>query len=320
MIPLFSICMPVYNAGQYLAPCLDSILNQTFGDFELLVCDDKSTDGSLSILEQRAVVDSRIHIFRNETNQGVLTTRNHLFRMAQGKYSMWMDDDDTLALDFFQLAAEAFQEYDCDILEFPYEIVNPDGSSKYITRPDMTIEMEHLTEFFFAKMRPYAWYMWSKFFRTEVMKASIPPDSREILDDVFYGLQLFYNAKAYRWKETGHPMYHYRFANGSWSSLDAHFNLESFRKVCSMRAHQLAYNLSFAAAKKFPMQMMLDIADYADLRSVVNTLKTQEGETHRQALEIFFQFFCKDRQLVNGANLPLDAGPLLNTMRLEQLI
>ena len=64
-LPKLSVLLPVYNAEQYLCECLDSILKQTFHDFEVIAINDASTDSSLSILERYAKIDSRIKVFRS---------------------------------------------------------------------------------------------------------------------------------------------------------------------------------------------------------------------------------------------------------------
>lgn len=92
-MPIVSVCMPVYNAEKYLASAIDSILSQTYTDFDFHIIDDGSSDGSLQILKQYARQDNRIRIISRE-NRGVGYTRNELFRQAQGEYLAIMDADD----------------------------------------------------------------------------------------------------------------------------------------------------------------------------------------------------------------------------------
>lgn len=91
--PIISVLMPVYNAKRYLIAALESILNQTFQDFEFLIVDDGSTDGSLAILKQYAAVDHRIHLV-SRPNTGHVVALNEMLAKATGKYIARMDADD----------------------------------------------------------------------------------------------------------------------------------------------------------------------------------------------------------------------------------
>jgi len=87
------VLMPVYNAADYLSEAIDSILNQSYSNFELIIIDDGSTDNSVDILEDYVKKDSRITIVSRE-NRGISVTRNELLLLAQGVYVAWMDSDD----------------------------------------------------------------------------------------------------------------------------------------------------------------------------------------------------------------------------------
>ena len=89
----FSIIVPVYNVEQYLARCLDSIIQQSFGDFEVICINDGSTDGSLEILNSYEEKDSRIAV-KSVRNGGLSAARNLGMEMATGEYVMFVDSDD----------------------------------------------------------------------------------------------------------------------------------------------------------------------------------------------------------------------------------
>lgn len=91
-IPKVTVTMPVYNGETYLKEAIDSILNQTFSDFELLIIDDASTDSSAAIIS--SYTDKRISFVKNEKNLGVVKTTNRCLDLARGKYVARMDQDD----------------------------------------------------------------------------------------------------------------------------------------------------------------------------------------------------------------------------------
>lgn len=96
--PFFSIIVPVYNVSQYLKRCIDSILSQLYGDFELLLVDDGSTDDSGRICDEYAKKDNRIKVFHKK-NGGVSSARNKGIDEARGKYVVFVDSDDYILKD-----------------------------------------------------------------------------------------------------------------------------------------------------------------------------------------------------------------------------
>jgi len=92
--PLVSILMPAYNAEKYIGNSIESILNQTFKDFELIISDDASTDKTWDIIKKYKQKDGRIVVTRNAKNRYIAENRNRLIKLAKGKYIAWQDADD----------------------------------------------------------------------------------------------------------------------------------------------------------------------------------------------------------------------------------
>lgn len=91
---LVSIIIPCYNAEKYVESAVRSIMNQTYKNLEIILTDDCSTDGTFAILEKFAVEDSRIKLYKNETNLKIVKTLNNMIQLATGKYIARMDADD----------------------------------------------------------------------------------------------------------------------------------------------------------------------------------------------------------------------------------
>ena len=92
--PKISVLMPAYNTEKYISEAIESILNQTFKDFEFIIIDDGSTDRTWDIIQEYEKKDDRIVALRNVKNLGIPTNRNKLVSMAKGKYIVWQDSDD----------------------------------------------------------------------------------------------------------------------------------------------------------------------------------------------------------------------------------
>ena len=130
-IPVVSIIIPVYNVGPYLRECLESILRQSYTDFEVLLVDDGSTDASGSICEDYAAKDTRIRVFHQD-NQGVSSARNLALNHVQGRYVLFLDADDFWYVDtcLETLVNEALRT-DADIVRGEYKTVDEQGNDLF---------------------------------------------------------------------------------------------------------------------------------------------------------------------------------------------
>lgn len=109
--PRISVIVPVYNAEKWLYRCIDSILAQTFEDFELLLIDDGSTDRSGAICDEYAIVDSRVRVF-HKPNGGVSSARRLGIEEAKGEYSIHVDSDDYIDKAMLYDMLTAIKDYD----------------------------------------------------------------------------------------------------------------------------------------------------------------------------------------------------------------
>lgn len=114
-MPAISVIMPIYNVEPYLRECLDSILAQTFRDFEVLAVDDGSTDSSGAILDEYAAKDSRVKPI-HQANAGAAAARNNGMAQAQGKYLMFLDSDDFFEPDMLEKMYQKAEETNADIV------------------------------------------------------------------------------------------------------------------------------------------------------------------------------------------------------------
>ena len=114
--PLFSIVIPIYNVAQYLHECLDSLLAQTFTDWEAICVDDGSADGSGQILDEYAAHDARIRVV-HQPNAGVSIARNNGLSRVKGDYIGFVDADDVLGRDWLKAAADAIEATNADIVK-----------------------------------------------------------------------------------------------------------------------------------------------------------------------------------------------------------
>lgn len=114
-MPLVSIIVPVYNVGKFLEQCIESILNQKFSDFELILIDDGSTDGSGNLCDCFAKKDARVKVLHKE-NGGVVSARKEGISIACGKYISFVDGDDWIDPDMHLKMVSRMEEFNCDMV------------------------------------------------------------------------------------------------------------------------------------------------------------------------------------------------------------
>ncbi len=149
----FTVNVPVYNTEKYLRECIDSILNQTFTDFEVNLVNDGSKDSSGAICDEYAAKDSRIRVFHNE-NQGSFATRVFSVNNANGEFCTFCDSDDFYDSNYLERVNALLEEENCDVLLF-YQDALVDGIRKPSTpywKEKKTFECEKKKAFYTAMM------------------------------------------------------------------------------------------------------------------------------------------------------------------------
>lgn len=121
-MPKVSVIVPVYNTEKYLERCIDSIISQSFKDFELILINDGSKDKSLSIMKEHARKDKRIRVF-DQNNKGPAITRNFGINQAKAKYVMFIDSDDYIDDNYIQDYYNVISKEDLDIVIGGYKRV-----------------------------------------------------------------------------------------------------------------------------------------------------------------------------------------------------
>ncbi|MCD7782251.1 MAG: glycosyltransferase, partial [Methanosphaera sp.] len=114
--PIVSVIIPAYNVESYIHQCIDSVLNQTLQNIEVIIVDDHSTDNTYSILGEYANQDKRIKLLRNDVNKGQSYSRNKALNMAKGKYVYFVDSDDWIELDALESLVTIADQNELDLL------------------------------------------------------------------------------------------------------------------------------------------------------------------------------------------------------------
>ena len=143
-----SVIVPVYNVELYIQDCLDSIINQTLKDIEIICVDDCSTDNSFSILDEYSKRDNRVKLLRHSQNKGLGPARNTGIYASNGEYIAFIDSDDFLSTDYLENLYNTAKKYDSDIVSTLNLYYYEEGVltekychiNKYISKKDKNIE------------------------------------------------------------------------------------------------------------------------------------------------------------------------------------
>ena len=135
--PLISVVVPIYNTSKYLPRCLNSIINQTYKNLEIICINDGSTDNSLSILQNYAQKDSRIKI-TTQKNAGLSAARNTGITKSTGKYITFVDSDDEISHNMLEKLLVSLQKNDADISVCSFKEIYPDGKITHFNKVSST--------------------------------------------------------------------------------------------------------------------------------------------------------------------------------------
>lgn len=219
MDPCVSIIVPVYNAEASLRRCVESVLNQEFTDFELILANDGSRDGSGGICDAFAAADSRVRVIHKE-NTGVSDTRNQAISQARGRYLQFLDSDDWITPNATKLLVRAAESRGCDMVvaDF-YRVVGERVSHKgdidedtVLTREEYAAHMmENPADFYYG-------VLWNKLYRRELVEAHhlrMDPDI-SWCEDFMFNLEYIRHAQTFFALQV--PVYYYVRTKGSLAS------------------------------------------------------------------------------------------------------
>lgn len=228
-----SIVIPVYNVEKYLRQCLNSVVNQTLKDIEIICVNDCSTDGSLSVLNEYKDNDSRVIIINNAKNYGLGVTRNIGQKAATGKYILFLDSDDYLSLDACEKLHLKIEKDKADAVFFNAKNFD-DNCKKFTDKFNFDFDNTELcfnASSQYRKLLKMTRQVWYKIYNREYLsKFDIYSSEDRICEDTLFWLKfLLSNPKVSVLNE---PFYFYRgrltsLRNQSESKIDIIFDINN---------------------------------------------------------------------------------------------
>ena len=202
---VISVVVPVYNVEPYLKECLESIINQTYRDLEIILIDDGSTDKSGDICDEYGKKDERIIVI-HQNNQGSASAKNAGLRKSSGEYLAFVDSDDFLQEDAYEFMVKQLEEYCADIIQGCFRKVY----QKFYRDVNKIIEMQILDTFEFLELFTKDWtcgLLWDKLYKRDIFKDIYFKEGHKI-DDEFFTYKGVMNSK--KILRVPHYIYNYR--------------------------------------------------------------------------------------------------------------
>lgn len=212
MYGLVSVILPVYNVEKYIREALDSVINQTYKNLEIILVDDGSPDSSGDICDEYAAKDDRIRVIHKE-NGGVSSARNAGIEMAAGDWIYFMDPDDWIEPDTLEAAVGMAAENGCDMCMFDVEKVSRTRKTLRTFQCDGTVFRDPADEKVFLAFACVIGAVWNIVTKADFIKKLRFDESFSIREDDIFKLQLYGTINSFC--HVRKPLYHYRCVSSS---------------------------------------------------------------------------------------------------------
>jgi glycosyltransferase involved in cell wall biosynthesis len=287
----FSIIIPVYNASPYIGRCIDSCLNQTYTDIEIICIDDFSTDDSKKILYEYQGKYEKVHCHFHEKNESQYVARRTGIEHAKGDYILFLDSDDTLTTNACTALADSINKNHSDIIQFGYR-ESPGG--KAVFSPFYKTSSERIAAYL-ARENRYSPQVWAKAYSHDVMRKA--HNSMEIFyasgpEDVYTSIVIAHHAKSFNFLKK--ILINYS-TNTGWStrrvfSIDTYrLWLESYRTVIQKTKNFITLHVPEFTSNCLDMEVYL-LKDFVSCRMASDL----SPEIKYEIFDLFPDYFSKE--------------------------
>ena len=261
---LISVIIPVYNMEKYIKRCLDSVINQTYKNIQIIVINDDSTDNSKKICEEYAKLDSRI-TFLTKENEGVSEVRNMGLTLAKGKYVYFIDSDDYVEHNIIERLYSNLISYKADLSICGFYEKTLDNILP-MTKGEVQVlnKEEGVTNL--LKVDSYRGYLWNKLFLLETVKKNKLKFNKEIAiwEDVLFVFRYMMNSTKIIYDPT--PLYIYVHREDS-AVHDSTFNKNMYSEVIAKEIIEKELPESYKEAKNFLYRRFIE-GDLSIIRKI----------------------------------------------------
>lgn len=274
-----SIIVPIYNVENYLRKCLDSILNQTYKNIEIILIDDGSKDSSGDICDEYALKSKKIKVIHKE-NAGLSATRNLGIEISTGDYIAFIDSDDYITEDYCEMLYSALKETDADIACGAYKVVRTDGSVIIDSSIESGLCQSEVVEYKgieiikeFLSQKTFKNFVWNKLF-----KKSVVCDFQVGInyEDIVFGFKVLSAINKITY--VNRNCYFYLKRNSSITATITEKNLQDFGKAIYDRYELI--NANYPELNNYNMYALLESSLALSIKYVISKRKFKEIEKY----------------------------------------
>lgn len=260
-----SVVIPVYNVEQYLRPCLDSVIGQTYDNLQIILVDDGSTDHSGEICDVYREKDSRVTVIHKE-NGGLSDARNCGIEIARGKYITFIDSDDVVDTTYCEELLKCLKEHNadislCNVVDFKNNV-----PTSYQMAGDFLFDTEEAVKAYFRNVVPAA--AWGKLYKRELFDTIRFPKGK-IFEDMFIVVDILLMSNCVVGTATGNYYYRWRMGSITKSSslkiedgIEAQsYNLERIKQVMPQLTRVAEESLEYTYLTAYTRLLVNDVKD-----------------------------------------------------------
>ena len=280
--PKISVIIPVFNIEQYMLECLESVLAQTYGNYEVILVDDGSKDLSGSICDEVSVSDSRITVI-HKSNGGLSSARNTGNRFCTGEYAVYIDGDDYVSPQMLEKMLSSAQKYDADLVICNYSEFEDNKKLQGISNivEDSVISPDEVQKKLIFKDGGEVYsIICNKLFRRDLLKKIIFPEQK-LHEDEYVFHDLYFNCQ--RVSQIKDALYFYRQRSGSIMN-----SVWTIRRLDSVEAFLLrakAYNQHSGFEKTALDTMNRALTDYEEYCNRIHWKLDSAHRTRNEKLQ-----------------------------------
>ena len=265
-----SIIIPIYNSEKYLNKCLDSILNQTYENLDIILVNDGSIDNSKTICDEYLKIDRRINVIHKE-NGGAASARNIGIKSAVGDYIMFVDSDDYISTSMVEIMVSSIEDKNSDLAVCGFNIIK-NRTMESITYENGFYDTKEEMARFFSLLNGRTNSVCNKIYRKTIIK--YPFDEKLVVgEDLIFNLECFSSCKSVVVIEN--KLYFYRRANSNSLSQSSH---ENFFQINIYLYQKLNRYLIDAIDKKYN-SYQVDMYYFKNLIIVINDIINYSPKT-----------------------------------------
>ncbi|MEI0557272.1 glycosyltransferase family 2 protein [Brachyspira intermedia] len=322
----FSVIIPVYNTEKYLKRCINSIVNQTFSDFEIIVVDDCSNGNCKEITD--SYKDSRIIYVKHEKNMGTLSARKTGSINANGKYITYIDPDDELKLNALEKIYNTVKNNNYDVIQFSVKSIslNPNKKERlkeekrvswYLSTKRSNIDNDYLLNEVLNEKISHN--LCAKFFKSEIIKNTIKylPNKHIIFsEDMLQCLISFYFIKSYKAIYDELYIYHcdLSYSNKNVESLtkdrfnkmcmDSKNSLDEFRNFLIKMNDDILYQYDYIklAYNQYKFLLCKINYNYTEYKSILNKYFDKDFLEEYNKYQYHYNYYLKTEEKLKNIN------------------